>query len=203
MCAQQGGEVVEGHGCAAYHPELRAGWDSSLRDALGCLEEVPVVNRSYNQQQEHQPGCRALGEGAPGLHLTCRVPLSHRLVSQALPLAFPPIPQMRKQAQCKEALVPGVPAHHSQPPLLPDTPSPSAKGLDAPGGLVAHQPVSQPLPLLSTHCRKQEVGTWGNPGDGLPGPQHHKLTAPLTDKQCFHQLPLQWPSNGEGCAGGC
>ena len=42
MCAQQGGEVLEGQGCAAYHSELRAGWDSSLRDAMGCLEEAPA-----------------------------------------------------------------------------------------------------------------------------------------------------------------
>lgn len=50
---------------------------------------------------------------------------------------------------------------------------------------MAHQPISQPLPLLSPHCRKQEVGAWGHPGDGLPGPQHHELAAPLADKQRF------------------
>ena len=72
VCAQRGREVLEGHGCAAYHPELRAGWDSILRDALGCLEEAPAgrIGVTSNSSDTSQDAGLS-GEGAPGLHWTC------------------------------------------------------------------------------------------------------------------------------------
>ena len=122
VCAQRGREVLEGHGCAAYHPELRAGWDSSLRDALGCLEEAPVgrIGVTSNSTDTSQDAGLS-GEGGQD----CTGPAILTPAGEpGTPLAFPPIPQMRKPRRSAKRRLSQASLPTTCSPLCCQTPRP-------------------------------------------------------------------------------